>query len=889
MGVLQPSSDDKELMKLVENHFISSDNAVLLAFRVAKSQASSWPGHRRQRLTTKMRILTLTAKRSSTTQKFKVKLQVLKQLANNELEMAKAYKLKHLSRVEAVPSDNSGCTFVLAFDNLKSQTVAPPQWTMRSLDDRNRLVTCILKLCKENLGRLPKIVGMDVVEMALWAQANAKALPIDSPVQPALQCIGEGGKTSAVTVEREMVSKAEEDDMEALLGTYVLGIDEAEAFSERLKRELTALEAANVHAILESEPLVEEVLQQLDAATVSVEDMDEWLGIFNVKLTHMREDIESIESRNNRLEMQAQNNAALVEELNKLLGRLRVPPEYTSLLTTGAFEEACMPQNVEACEWLAQSLRGLEPPFLDPVYVNMRAVKDKRAELEKLKAAFVRRASDFLKTYFSKLVDFMISDKSYFSQKGQLKRPDHADLRFKCRSYARLLQHLKNLDKNSLGPLRKAYCSSINLLLRREAREFANELRASTKVTRSSGAWSLEGSGGSSLSSGTDTSNVSDAYAKMLRIFIPLLVDESSFFASFMCFEVLPLVPPGPGADNGEDDDDEDDDDISPLDENAADLKPAQQNPEELEALNQSLQDLLTGIEEDFYAVVDWAYKIDPLRCISMMGVTERYLSSHKADAASFVRRLLADLQSRISMQFNRFVEEANLQIEKHDRSIKQIGVLSYIQRFAYLAQRMESLIQGNSREVVDNAYKKLVETMFAVLERIALVDPKYQDVLLLENYAAFQNCMFDLANVVPTLGHYYQHASEAYEQACTRYVNTVINYQFERLFQFFQRVENLLYTISPEEVPYQINFSKAEMRKTVNTSLKGVEKALRDMYRRMQKQLTSEELLPSLWEKLKEDFLDKYESLEGLILKCYPTESITPSSDDMKELFTSI
>jgi hypothetical protein len=52
--------------------------------------------------------------------------------------------------------------------------------------------------------------------------------------------------------------------------------------------------------------------------------------------------------------------------------------------------------------------------------------------------------------------------------------------------------------------------------------------------------------------------------------------------------------------------------------------------------------------------VVDWAYKIDPLRCISMQGVTERYLSAQKADAAGFVRRLLADLQSRISLQFNR-------------------------------------------------------------------------------------------------------------------------------------------------------------------------------------------------------------------------------------------
>lgn len=39
-----------------------------------------------------------------------------------------------------------------------------------------------------------------------------------------------------------------------------MGISEAEAFSERLKRELQALEAANVHAILENEPLIDEVV-----------------------------------------------------------------------------------------------------------------------------------------------------------------------------------------------------------------------------------------------------------------------------------------------------------------------------------------------------------------------------------------------------------------------------------------------------------------------------------------------------------------------------------------------------------------------------------------------------------------------------------------------------
>lgn len=40
-----------------------------------------------------------------------------------------------------------------------------------------------------------------------------------------------------------------------------MGIGEAEAFSERLKRELHALEAANVHAILECEPMIDEVLR----------------------------------------------------------------------------------------------------------------------------------------------------------------------------------------------------------------------------------------------------------------------------------------------------------------------------------------------------------------------------------------------------------------------------------------------------------------------------------------------------------------------------------------------------------------------------------------------------------------------------------------------------
>ncbi|XP_024635266.1 exocyst complex component SEC3A isoform X2 [Medicago truncatula] len=768
------------------------------------------------------------------------------------------------------------------FDNLRNHTVAPPQWTMRNIDDRNRLLLSTLNICKDVLGRLPKVVGIDVVEMALWAKENTPAVSTQNNQTDGATVESAVNEAELkVNVEKELVSQAEEEDMEALLGNYITGISQAEAFSERLKRELQALEAANVHAILESEPLIDEVLQGLEAASNCVEDMGEWLGMFNVKLRHMREDIESIEIRNNKLEMQSVNNKSLIEELDKLIEQLNIPSEYSAFLTGDSFDEVQMLQNIEACEWLTGALRNFEASNIDPTYVKMRAFKEKRGELQIIKSTFVRRVSEFLRNYFATFVDFMMNDKNYFSQRGQLKRPDHADLRYKCRTYARLLQQLKILDKNCLGPLKKAYCCSLNLLLRREAREFANELRASTKISKNPNV-SPEGSVGSSQNvNSADSSAISDAYAKMLTVFIPLMVDESSFFAHFMCFEV-PMLDVNKSGHN-----DDDDLGIADIDENDSNSKSGISSAE-LAALNESLQDLLDGIQEDFYAVVDWACKIDPLCCISMHGITERYLSGQKADAARFVRLLLGELESRISMLFIRFVDEACHNIERSERNVRQ-SVLPYIPRFATLATKMEQYIAGQSRDLVDQAYMKFVSIMFVTLEKLAQVEPKYADIFLIENYAAFQNSLYDLANVVPTLAKFYHQASEAYEQSCSRHISMIIYYQFERLFQYARRIEDLiLNNVSPEEIPFQLGLSKVDFRKMLKASLCGMDKSINAMYKKLQKNLTSEELLPSLWDKCKKDFVDKYDSFVQLVAKIYPAESV-PSTAELRELLAKM
>ncbi|XP_062182582.1 exocyst complex component SEC3A-like isoform X3 [Phragmites australis] len=687
---------------------------------------------------------------------------------------------------------------------------------------------------------------------------------------------------SQVAIEKDLVSQAEEEDIEALLGNYVMAIGEAEAFSERMKRELVALESANVYALMETESVVEEVLQGLEIASICVEDMDEWLGIFNIKLRHMREDIQSIEWRNNRLELQSVSNVALIDELDKMLQLLQIPPEYEASLTGGSFDEGNMVKNIEACEWLTSAMKNLEASNLDPSYVKLRAVREKRAEFVLLKCTFVRRASEFLRNYFPSLIDYMLNDKGNFSQRGHPQRPDHADMRYKCRTYARLLQYIKSLDKSCLTPLRKAYCHSLNLLIRREAREFSNELRASSKASKSSTPLFEGPAGANQPASITDSS--ADAYSKMITVFIPLLVDESSFFAHFMCFEVSALAPSD--ASNSNPNPEANSTSSTTLEASASIAKPSN-NPAELGVLNECLQELLDGIQEDFYALVDWAFKLDPLSCISMHGITDRYLSGQKADVTGYVHVLLDDLETRITILFSRFVDDACYQIEKYERNVRQIGVVPYIPRFSQLAARMEQYVNG-SRDLVDQAYTKIVSIMFVILEKIAQVEPKYVDIVLLENYAAFQHSLYDLANVVPTLAKYYHQASEAYEQACSRHINLVIYIHFEKLFQFARRIEELLYNMSPEEIPFQVGMSKVEFRKVLKCSLTGLDKTINAMYRKLQKNITAEELLPSLWEKCKKEFLDKYATFLKLISKIYPDEKVT-SVNEMRDILAAL
>ncbi|KAH1244384.1 Exocyst complex component SEC3A [Glycine max] len=92
------------------------------------------------------------------------------------------------------------------------------------------------------------------------------------------------------------------------------------------------------------------------------------------------------------------------------------------------------------------------------------------------------------------------------------------------------------------------------------------------------------------------------------------------------------------------------------------------------------------------------------------------------------------------------------------------------------------------------------------------------------------------------------------------------------------------------EIIPFQVGLSKVDLLEDVKIQfIRGkVDKSIAAMYKKLQKNLTSEELLPSLWDKCKNDFLDKYETFVQLVARIYPAESV-PSVAELRVLLASM
>ena len=135
--------------------------------------------------------------------------------------------------------------------------------------------------------------------------------------------------------------------------------------------------------------------------------------------------------------------------------------------------------------------------------------------------------------------------------------------------------------------------------------------------------------------------------------------------------------------------------------------------------------------------------------------------------------------------------------------------------------------------------------------------------------------------------------AKTQYEIHLSAYVKAVIRRPLGKLLEFFEGIDELLLTKTPEEVGFHANYNKTALRKVLSMFPgKEVKKSLSVLYKRVDKHFTNEAgLLQVVWHGIQEAVIQMHHQYEQVIAKCYPQSEIhLPFTiDDLLAYFSEI
>eukprot|EP00958_Prasinococcus_capsulatus_P023612 scaffold3561_cov450-Prasinococcus_capsulatus_cf.AAC.1 len=647
------------------------------------------------------------------------------------LSLSQTFKLKHLLRI-----DFQSDILTLQFETSRVGKESS-RW-VADARSRGALLSTIIRLCKEHYKRTPVLKGFDEGDVFIWQREVPAqgSLPGEESVESELlgdETLGEPTPTPAVSTTAEpesllseeevpahaslpvpllpsvvmgMCSVSQEKDIEFLLERYELDIGDSRGFQVRLKKELAALEAANVHEILGSVPEVNQLAVRIGHSLNELEDMEAWLGTLNSLLKHMREDISTIENRNNRLEIQTHNNTLLLEEVSDLLGRLTVPRELEERLRGGSFRTTKdMQRALDAAAKLSEMLAAVAPEaFEEREQAEMRAVKEHKEDLADLRDTFVERSVAFLKSAQEKLLD----KKHYLKEKPKrgLRLPDHGSLRRQLHELIPLFDAVFQLDRSVLAPLAITYAKFSNKLLRREIESCASQLEKAV------------------LAPGHPEAGFEEIFKTLLKSLIPLVMEDCAF--------MLALFHLDSSIAESEDELDRETD--------------VQQERTREDCIHIAFHDLERPLMESLDSITS----TENLLAIPLIGVTmsiREYLKSEDQTkqvetkgGLEVVLRILNACQELLEKRLAAYIKERISTLSKFtesrsDKSKKELAI-PLMQHLPGVIDSIERLAGTKYSHVTQSVYQDLTEGISAAIEAAASAALKYPELVRVENYA---------------------------------------------------------------------------------------------------------------------------------------------------------
>ncbi|KAF7339614.1 Sec3-PIP2-bind domain-containing protein [Mycena sanguinolenta] len=649
----------------------------------------------------------------------------------------------------------------------------------------------------------------------------------------------------------------------------------ADLIEARLLDELLALDKANIHSFLESDDLIDVVLKFMDDALLELDNMDSLVSSYKIHLNAVGDDISFIQGQNRGLQVQTQNQRALLAELENLLQTVQVDKEALSTLTQESLEQSSGIQRLEeaAAELYKALQAGQDTAFT--ASPDMAATMERLQEYRTYNAQFCKRIYDFLTIMFSAQSQMVLGSTEGLTKEGR-GRPSivmHQELEQYLGRYAGLMLYLKEMDEKVYAKLCAAYFSAASELHNTQIKAlmstYINLVRKGSEEEQDQG-----------------FGPTPTVFLLILEQIAPLIYREDEFIADFLQINDAALTFA----------------DYMNLDNyfrRQASRSVGLSQP--TMKLVRGAMDLIFGfLPDELKNWLDNALAKDNMQVIGLLASIERFIAEADEKGNAFL--------------FNAFGQAAHAP-ERSLRppycepiarppsgSANSVGVVHFVKHFPIYIGLVESQLIGadalDVRTTVDAAYDRIVQSMFESLKQMAKMDGEGEDkgqlnfhvILIAENMHHFvaETSQIEIGSVTSFL----KRAEAIYDENLSAYVKIVLRRPFGKLIDYFEGVERLLKTTAPSEISTNPSYNKSALKKVVKEyNAKDVRKHVDALFKRVEKHFTeasekttTEEsggiapgtVMVGVWKACEEELLRITELMAKRISQCYADSGVT-------------
>ncbi|XP_039606818.1 exocyst complex component 1 isoform X6 [Polypterus senegalus] len=815
-----------------------------------------------------------------------------------------AWELRDLAIVDAKDANKENPEFDLHFDKVY-------KWVASSTAEKNSFISCIWKLSQRYLRKK--------IEFANVSSQLLEELPKAEESVPSGENPSVAGGDEETLDDYQELSTREEQDIEIMMDACEYAISNAEAFAEKLSRELQVLDGANIQSIMASEKQVNILMQLLDEALNDVDEIELKLSSYEEMLQSVKDQMDQISQSNHMIQLSNTNNVKLLDEIEFIVNHLDLSKGHIKALQEG---DLCSSKGIEACTNAAEALLQCMNVALRPGQDKLAAVRQQQQMFRELREQFARRLTNHLNNVFVHQGHDQSSTLAQHS--AELTLPKHSPLHRDLLRYAKLMEWLKITQHEKYEGLTGNYVDYISRLYEREIKDFFEVAKIKmTGTTKEGKKFGLHGSSGkltgstsslnklsiqgsasrrSQSSSLLDMGNMSASdldvadrtkfdkiFEQVLSELEPLCLAEQDFISKFFKLQQHPTVP-------GTTVEGEDVDGIMLSKQSGIGGERTQSGTSEKDMVRMMMNKIFHCIEVELNNLIALGDKIDSFNSLYMLVKMSHHVwTAENVDPASYLSTTLGNVLVTVKRNFDKCISAQIRQMEEVKISKKsKVGILPFVTGFEEFAELAETIFRNSERRGdLDKAYVKLIRAVYLNVEKVATESQKTpRDVVMMENFHHIFSTLSRLK--ISCLEAERKEAKQKYTDHLQSYVIYSLGQPLEKLNHFFEGVEaRVAQGIREDEVSYQLAFNKQELRKVIKEYPgKEVKKGLDNLYKKVDKHLCEEEnLLQVVWHSMQDEFIRQYKHFVGLIGRCYPGSGITMdfTIQDILEYFSSI